>query len=288
MNLEPTDTPKLLMPELIASPFDEYNGTFSPDGKEFFYTTNTPNKGLITHTKLNENGVWEQPKVAHFSGEFSEYDPIFSPDGKRLFFTSERPISKDDESGKTNIWYVERQTKGWSEPKLLNLEKTGVYYSSLTNSGDIYFNIWDTGDMYKATKKDDEYEITALDTILNTSNGEGDPFIDPNEEYLIYRGYNNTLGRGDLYISFNINGKWTKPENLGEPINSTAHEMCPYVTVDGKYFIFASGRILKEYDTPASKNITEISKKFKSYDNGNLNIYYVSADFIDEMKKKYE
>lgn len=287
MNLEYTETPQLLMPNLIASPVDEYNGTFSPDGDVFFYTTNTPQKGIITYTRINEHGDWNEPLIAPFSGEFSEYDPIYSPDGD-LYFTSERPASKDDRSGKTNIWLVKEEGTTWSDPILLRLDEAGAYYSSFTNKGDMYYNIWDTGDLYKASQDGNEFKSMRLDTIINTNNGEGDPFISPNEDYLIYRAYNNSLGQGDLYISFNINEKWTRPENLGAPINSDAHEMCPYVTLDGKYFIFASGRLLEEYESIASNKISTVSDKFASHDNGNLNIYYMSAEFIPEMKKKYE
>lgn len=142
--------------------------------------------------------------------------------------------------------------------------------------------------MYRALNTPDGYKVEALPEVLNSSNGEGDPFVSPDEDYIIYRGYNNSLGRGDLYISYNINGDWTAPENLGEPINSSAHEMCPYVTVDGKYFIFSSSRIAEEYEFTATENLNAAKNKHHSKDNGELNIYYMSADFIAEKRKKYE
>ena len=287
MGMRATNTPQLLFPEFIASSLDEYNGTFSPDGTEFFFTTNTPSQGIICYTRMDPNGRWAEPIIAPFSGTYSEYDPLFSPDGKRLYFSSERPVSKTDSSGKTNIWYVERLDTAWSDPSLLELEKTGTYYSSITRDGSVYFNIWDTGDMYKASKRDTGYQIERLPDVLNSENGEGDPFISPDESYLIYRGYNNSLGRGDLYISYKIDGQWTPPENLGEPINSAHHEMCPYVTSDGKYFIFASSRMAGKYDSKAGDVLDVVRGKHRSYDNGQLNIYYISADFIEEGKKKH-
>lgn len=288
MGMQATDAPKLLYPELLSSSINEYNGTFSPDGQAFYYTTNTPEKGIITYTEMDAEGNWEKPKIAFFSGEFSEYDPIFSPDGQRLYFTSERPASLTDSSGKTNIWFIEKADSSWSEPQLLPLSRNGVYYSSFTRSGNLYLNVWDTGDMYKVEIGDTTHSLSALDTVLNSSNGEGDPFISPDEDYLIYRGYNNSLGRGDMYISFNIDGSWTAPENLGAPINSAAHEMCPYVTVDGKFFIFASARIRDSLDTQPGMDIAEVEAKYRSRDNGRTNIYYISADFIAERRKKYE
>jgi len=288
MGMKSTDTPQLLLPKLIASPLTEYNGTFPPNGKEFFYTTNIPGQGIITYLKMNEKGEWTNPVVASFSGEYSEYDPIFSPDGNRLYFTSERPVSDGQHPGKTNIWFVERTEDGWGEPMLLELGKEGVYYSSFTNEGTMYFNIWETGDLYKAVKGENGFEIIALDSFLNSQSAEGDPFISPDEDYIIFRGYNNSLGNGDLYISFLIDGQWTDPENLGEPINSTAHEMCPFVTIDGKFFIFASGRVLQKPKILSGMEISRVIDQYKPYNSGNLNIYYVSTGFIPELKKKYQ
>lgn len=54
MNMTPTAVPKLLAPDLIASSLREINGTFSPDGKEFFYTTETAVDGAICQTRLDE------------------------------------------------------------------------------------------------------------------------------------------------------------------------------------------------------------------------------------------
>ena len=123
---------------------------------------------------------------------------------------------------------------------------------------------------------------------MNSKNGEGDPFISPDEDYIIFRGYNNSLGLGDLYISYLVEGQWTSPENLGEPINSAYHEMCPYVTTDGRFFIFASNRIETRYASLPNEGLESVRKKHQTADNGALNIYYISADFIEEKRRKHQ
>ncbi len=282
--ITPRETPKLLAPELLASPVTEYNGTFSPDGTEFFYTTDTPNNAYITYTQMMEDSTWSEPRIAPFSGEFSDYDPLFAPDGNRLYFSSSRP---EADNANSKIWYVQRAGSIWGDPKrvVLTGEEDNEYYSSLTNDGTLYFNIWSKGDIYRAIEKDSGYEVEVLPESINSGGDKGDPFIDPDEEYLIFRGYDESLGRGDLYISFNIDGEWTKPENLGEPINSEAHEMCPWVSQDGKLFIFASGRVLQEkVQTNPSEPIKKVLKAYQNHDNGQLNLYYVSTDFITRMR----
>ncbi len=282
----PTEEPQLLSPEFLASPVTEYNGTFSPDGKMFFYTTDAPWNAYITYTRMQEDSTWSVPKVAPFSGTYSDYDPLFTPDGKRLYFSSSRPQG-DNENSK--IWYVEQFGENWSEPIRVTLtgEEDNEYYSSLTHEGVLYFNIWSKGDIYKATPKDSIYDVEPLPEIINGGLDKGDPFISPDEDYLIYRGYDESLGRGDLYISFNIDGDWTSPENLGPTINSKHHEMCPWVSQDGKLFIFASGRLKNHMAVKASDSIGIVHDKFQSYDNGQLNLYYMSTNFIEELRKKH-
>lgn len=283
--LAPTETPQILAPEIISTSLTEYNGTFSPDGREFFYTSEAGGKGHIVYTRLDSLDNWTTPQIASFSGTHSEYDPLFSPDGTSLYFSSERPVNDSSPEGPTHIWRVEKTAAGWGEPIHIPLTGQGDFFSSITTAGDIYFNTWNTGEILKATATDSGYHVSALPEIINSRIDAGDAFISPNEEYLIYRSYyNDGYGRGDLYISFKVNGEWTAPENLGEPINSQSHEMCPFVTTDGKMFIFASDRMADYY---ASKDLEGLKQKFHSHDNGQLNIYYMSADFIDNMKAKH-
>ncbi|WP_420603346.1 TolB family protein [Flagellimonas sp.] len=280
----PTEQPQLLAPELLTSPVTEYNGTFSPDGKEFYYTTDVPQNAYITFTEMLSDSTWSEPKIASFSGEFSDYDPLFSPDGNRIYFSSSRPKG-DNENSK--IWYVERTDTGWGEPirVMLTGEEDNEFYSSLTHDGTLYFNIWSKGDIYKATPTDSIYQVELLPEIINDGGDKGDPFISPNEDYLIFRGYDDSIGRGDLYITFNINGEWTSPENLGEPINSETHEMCPWVSQDGKLFVFASGRSTEKLQTAPLDPIKKVQEVNSSYNN--LNLYYTSTDFIQKMKQKH-
>jgi Tol biopolymer transport system component len=283
--LTPTESPQMLAPGIISTALGEYNGTFSPDGKTFFYTSEVAGKGHIVYTQLQADNTWSKPAIAPFSGQYSEYDPLFAPDGSLLYFSSQRPVNPSDRSRQTHIWSVKRTANGWGEPKHVPLSGQGDYYSSLTRQGDIYFNIWNTGKILRATQTDTGYVSEALPEIINSRSDVGDPFISPEEDYLIFRAYfNEGYGRGDLYISFNINGQWTAPENLGEPINSRAHEICPYVSTDGKLFIFASDRLIEEYP---QGSLGALERKFHSYDNGQSNIYYMSAAFIAEMKAKH-
>ena len=289
MGIEATDTPVLLYPDFINTPMGEYNGTFNPEGTEFFYTVSNIWHNVIVSTSMQEDGNWSKPEFAPFSVKVDEFDPLFSPDGQSLYYSSHRPIADTLERSPSNIWKIDREDNGWSEPVQIPLygPARGNYFSSLTHDGELYFNIWNTGNMYKASPVDTGYIIEQLGDVVNSSSGDGDPFIAPDESYLIFRSRRDGgLGVGDLWITFNIDSEWTDPQNLGEPINSRYHEMCPYVTTDGKLFIFSSGRFQETFFHDGVNNLEDVKSKLKTWDNGQQNIYAMSASFIEEFRKK--
>lgn len=53
--------------------------------------------------------------------------------------------------------------------------------------------------------------------------GEGDLYISPNEDYMIFRTYGRATGSG-LYTKFNTDGEWSIPVNMGKEINITGDE----------------------------------------------------------------
>lgn len=64
------------------------------------------------------------------------------------------------------------------------------------------------------------------------------------ESYVIFCSIRKEgFGQGDLYISFKDDaGNWSKAKNMGSVINTTGHELCPFVTKDGKYFFYTSNQ----------------------------------------------
>lgn len=293
----PTDTPQMLFPDLISSELGEINGCFLDTGTCFFYTVSFLGYDAIAMMEMNEDGSWEKPHLAPFSGKYPEFDPIISPDGKRLYFSSHRPLEGTEESDRSRIFSTESNADGsWSEPQHIALTGRGDYHSSVTHDGTIYFNVWNDGNLYKASPGTFGYVTEQLNDTLNSTNGDGDPFIAADESYIIFRSYRNGgPGNGDLFISFNTYQskdsisfpitRWTIPQPLPEPINSPAREMTPYVTPDGKYFTFASNRYQESYTEKSPANLDEVKQKFASYDNGNHNIYFMDAGFIEEMRK---
>ncbi len=49
-----------------------------------------------------------------------------------------------------------------------------------------------------------------------------------------------TLGNDDIFISSLVDGRYMKPGNAGEAINSGNHETCPFIAYDNGYLLFAA------------------------------------------------
>ena len=70
---------------------------------------------------------------------------------------------------------------------------------------------------------------------INTEGDEMSPFIHPDNVTLYFSSnYYPGMGRFDLYKSEFVEGKWTKPVNLGYPINTHGDEIGIFVQADGK------------------------------------------------------
>jgi hypothetical protein len=245
----PGETPAVLAPGTISleSRFETYP-TFSPDGKTLYFSVvnGAWTEGKILYAKL-ENGAWTKPEAAPFSDDrYINWESCISPDGKRMFFASNRPPS----SG-MDIWTVERTADGsWSDPtRLPDPINSAAQDGSpcITNAATLYFKSLRTGGtggswLYRAIPKDGAYtQVDSLGNIIKTTSGETEPFMSPDEGYLIFASETRKGGNGgwDLWICFRQkDGSWTEPVNLGVTINTAEDEYGPRVSPDGKYLLF--------------------------------------------------
>jgi len=68
------------------------------------------------------------------------------------------------------------------------------------------------------------------------------PFVSADGRYLFFcSDMPGTLGKYDIFMCENADGKWTKPVNLGNTVNSEAAELYPFLHSSGRLY-FASDR----------------------------------------------
>jgi Tol biopolymer transport system component len=259
--------PEIFAPGILSTDANEFNATFTSDGNQVYFTENTTEgQRIMVIEKLDGN--WQRKK-ASFSTIYRDVDPFISHDNKKLYFSSNRPTVASNKKDDCDFWYVEKLPSGlWSEAKHLNNlntpEKDDFYYVE-SKKGSIYFSIFNddgTGDIYCISYDDQKKTTTKLDSQINTKYNEHDPFIAPDESYLIFTSNRpDGFGSTDLYICFkNSQENWSTPINMGENINSDKYDYCPILSPDEKYLFFSS------------------------YRNGNSNIFWVDANIIEKIK----
>ena len=259
----PSTTPEKFAPGIISKPNQyEFGSVFNKDATAFYFGVNNGGKEEIRYTAL-VGEKWTAPKVLMADDKYGYNDPFLSPDETRLYYISQRPLDGKGESKDYDIWYSERTKNGWSEPvnagKHINT-RHDEYYISFTSDGTLYFSSSKTNnnfDIYASKFVDNSFQkAEVLGKAINTKYYEADVFIAPDESYIIFcanrpEGY----GRGDLYISFkNKNGEWTPSVNMGDAINTKGHELCPFVSKDGKYFFYTSNQDIYWVSTAIFKN----------------------------------
>jgi Tol biopolymer transport system component len=289
---KPTAEPILFAEGIISTGDMELNAAFTPDGKTIYFTKRTPRPLLwvivVSHLR---GGKWSTPEVAEFSGQYSDFDPIISPDGSKLYFCSNRPVDGQPRQD-FDIWVVEKTGTGWSAPRHLDAPintSAQEYYPSVTADGTLYFSSTreggkGRGDIWRARLIDGRYkEPENVGEAINSQYFEGDPFIAPDESYLVFVSYGRPdgLGDGDLYLSFRRDGAWTKAINLGPGINSSALDFCPIVSPDGKYFFFTSERSFADKPLVARMTTQQWQKQLKSPRNGLGDIYRVDFSVLN-------
>jgi len=268
----PGNNPQIFAPGIISlnNRLETYP-TFSPDGNEMFFSVvnSAWTAGKILHTR-EVNGIWTAVDTASFSdNDFLNWESFISPNGNRQFFTSNRP-----QSSGTDIWSVDRISDStWTSPAHLAApvnSSSADGSSCVTNNGTLYFKSLRGGGiggsvLYRSKLAGGVYsQVESLGDIIQTGPGESEPFMAPDERYIIFISETRPGGQGgwDLWICFmKPDSSWTDPVNMGADVNTPDDEYGPRVTADGKYLFF----------TRENRGNT-------------MDIYWTSSGIIDSLK----
>jgi ankyrin repeat protein len=268
-------TPQLFSSGIVSSIFLEHSPVeFSPDAKEAYWTSDFrdfgPTEGKVYFSRQVE-GRWTSPQIAPFSKKLNCYNPVISYDGNKLYFFAALP-TEDPEEHVPNIFVVARKKEGWSEPQIVEIPNIRGYLMtqfSVARDGTLYYAInpeddeksWD---IYRSRLVKGHYtEPESLGGSINTPYWDSYPYIDREQRYMIFTsmGRPDSFGGMDLYISFRKDDdSWAEAINMGDEINSNSVDTFANVSPDGKWLFFVSGR------------------------NGNVDVYWVDAKIIEELK----
>lgn len=282
-------------PEAVKPAFQELFSEFenlrdfsmSTDGKEVYFTAQSPMEevSVLVQANMGET-AWEKRLFLPHSGQYKDLEPFLSPDGLKLYFASNRPLNNSSEAKKDfDIWVLERKNidDDWSEPINMGApvnSEFNEFYPSVSNNSNIYF----TSDRPNGKGKDDIYmskwdsnlysDPVSLEASINSEGYEFNSFVSPDENHLLFSGYNREggMGSGDLYMSIKMaDGSWGEAKNLGATINSDKMDYCPFIDFQSGTLYFTS----KRSDIKATKlnNLKEFEGLLKTTANGHSKIY---------------
>lgn len=265
----PGMTPETFAPGIVSTDKEEGSTGFARGGTVFLFQRFLGGRCHTYMTRLKD-GVWSAPELIPFWETLAENgDFVFSSDDRTMLYQVRSMASTGPVS---HIWRAEITESGWSKQAPLPEPVNTPHFESFasdTAAGTLYFFSRRPGgkgrsDLWRCPLAGGRYADPVNLASLNTEDDEWDPFVAPDESYLIFCSTKpGGLGRDDLYITFKTeDGSWGQPVNMGPEVNSSGSENRPCVTRDGRYFFFTSTR------------------------NGSRDVFWVKAEYLEHFKRK--
>ncbi|MCB0403100.1 MAG: PD40 domain-containing protein [Flavobacteriales bacterium] len=173
--------------------------SISPDGSQVYIYRNDGEAfigDIFVSKKRQSSGTWGIPRALDkpINTSYFESSACLSADGNKLYFVSEREGKKYGAQGHGDIYVAERLTK----------------------------TTWG--------------EPKNLGPVINTPGDEISVFIHPDGKTLFFSSNGHlSIGGLDIFMSkMQEDGTWSKPENLGYPINTIDDDVHFVLSTDGK------------------------------------------------------
>jgi hypothetical protein len=223
-----------------------------------------------------KNGIWQAPKNIGqpINSETHDACVAVSADLQQMIIYRTTP---DGTSG--DLYHSEATEKGWGElvkfgPEInsearefsatFNLENNTIYFSSDREGG------YGGRDIYRVVKLPNGKwsKPWNLGPTINTAFDEDAPFLHINGKTLYFSSKGHeTMGEYDVFEThINADGKFSKPENLGHPINTVGDDIFFVLSPDGKHGYYSS---LNEHPTEVgyeSEDIYFIDMRYSESD----------------------
>jgi outer membrane protein OmpA-like peptidoglycan-associated protein len=246
----------------INSELADYGVLITADGSRMMFTGRRPNStGGKTNKATNEffEDVYACTRTA--TG-WTEPIPMAPPVNSNindasvgLFNDGRTMIIYRDDRGAGDLFECTRQGESWSEPVALpptintpgnessawySFDRQQLFFVSDREGGvggqDIWVSRWDA---IASTWG----EATNLGPTVNTLQDEEGIYVHPDGKSIYFSSHGHTsMGGYDVFKSALVDGHWSKPENLGWPVNSPEDDLYFVMTADGATGYFSSVR----------------------------------------------
>lgn len=215
-------------------------GELAPENNQFYEDI---------YISYKSNGNWATPRnLKEINTDQHDACVALSPDGKQAF------IYRDKQGGDLYYSNFDAANNIWSKPQSLGDNINTKYYEpsiSMTADGNtIYFSSDRPGgagglDIYVSRKTANGKWGPAvnLGPTVNTPYDDDAPFIHADAQTLYFssRGHAG-MGGFDIYSSELQNEAWSKPINVGYPINTADDDIYFVLSADNKHGYYASAK----------------------------------------------
>jgi len=198
---------------------------------------------MVTSSK-NTDGSWSDPESIsdNINTKFNEGTCTISANGRTIIFTS---CSGRSSMGSCDLYISYKLGEQWTDPENMGININSRNWESqpsLSADGRILYFVSDRSggygkrDIWKSQWVDGQWTKAAnLGPTINTPEEEVSPFIHVNGQTLYFssKGYPG-MGGYDIFYSEWQGNKWTIPNNLGYPINTSDDQVSLFITANGK------------------------------------------------------
>jgi hypothetical protein len=250
---------------VINGATNEYSPVINLRGDALFFTSRRlrPDNSNQTFTEFDtgewredvyvsyqdRDGNWLAPELLNINTDKHTATISTSVDGQKLYIYM-------DEGGNGQIYESVLVGETWSKPELLGSDINTAYWEThITVSSDekvLYFVSNRPGglggrDIYRCVKLPNGEWSKALNVgpNINSEFDEDAPFLAPDGKTLYFSSMgHNSMGGFDIFRSIlGEDGEWSKPENMGYPLNTVDDDVFFVPTGDGRRAYYSSDKL---------------------------------------------
>ena len=247
------------IPEL-SSDADDFAPSITTDGAEMVLTSNrtnghTPNEvggyDADIYTSTLNDGKWATPK--QISGPLNTTGDDVS---NNMSYNGTKMLLHREVNGQLDVFESKLNGLNWSDPALMHFQissgKANEKYAAYNPDGWSIFFSRDNDNrangfdiMYSAmqSKIQKDYMAATMVTLINSKFNDGPIYLHIDDEtmYIASEGH-ESIGGYDIFVSKKVQGQWTKPVNMGYPINTPYDDFFFAGTANGKFAYISSNR----------------------------------------------
>ena len=274
----------------LQKPFNEFASQAFPvltaDNETIFFTQNSGNENIFYSTRADS--VWRAPTSISdtINTPQNEGTCSISADGRTLVFAA---CSRPDSRGGCDLYIVGKIGSTWGVPQnmgdavnsydwdsqpALSADGRTLYFSSERTGGLGKADIW----VSKMLLNGQWGKPTNLGKTVNTAGEDKSPFIHANGQTLFFA-TDGLVGMGglDLFYTENLSDTaWSKPVNLGYPINTQEDQVSLFISADCQKGYYT----LDQHNNPQLRQEAFLDKKSP------MKVLLCSFDLPDEIKAK--